>query len=96
MAIDETKAPSSGIGPMTKQVMLAMGYTAADAPEFTSRKDVASIDSRALRAPSASLMDDTKAVADNYSGATRGESTLVMSMSCTIAAFVVAVVVGWF
>ncbi|KAJ3366804.1 hypothetical protein GGF32_003448 [Allomyces javanicus] len=87
-AIAATKAPSSGIGPLTKQVMLAMGYTAADAKDFTSRKDVAMVDPRVL-----SLSQGTTKTVSS-SAAVRDAQGLVLVS--TVMAVLLAVTAAWF
>ncbi|KNE61276.1 hypothetical protein AMAG_07018 [Allomyces macrogynus ATCC 38327] len=87
-AIAATKAPSSGIGPLTKQVMLAMGYTAADAKDFTSRKDVAMVDPRVL-----SLSQGTAKAASSSAAVHDVRGPVVMT---AIVAVLLAVTAAWF
>ncbi|KAJ3367676.1 hypothetical protein GGF31_007136 [Allomyces arbusculus] len=91
-AIDATKAPASGIGPITKDVLLAMGYTSADAQGFTSRKDVADIDPRALRAPGTSSTGDaTNSTTKKSAAAVAVAGTPAVSAAVALAAALMAV-----
>ncbi|KAJ3372956.1 hypothetical protein GGF31_001493 [Allomyces arbusculus] len=86
-AIAATKAPSTGIGPLTKQAMLAMGYTAADAKDFTSRKDVAMVDPRVLRSS-----EGTTKAASSSAAARDAQGLAVVS---TILGMLLAVTGAW-